>query len=113
MSRFLFPVGLFYQSQGDSLLEFLDSHSWKLRVAEGFFFAEEFGKLGNVWISLEERRLCAGDGVRCSASIRKAASANEGKKVNDHELSELINTMRRTLRFTRKEVFVRISAICK
>lgn len=36
MSRFLFPVGLFYQSQGDSPLEFLDSHSWKLRVAEGW-----------------------------------------------------------------------------
>lgn len=39
------------------------------------------------------------------------------EKLNDREqqryLSELINTTRRALRFTCKEVFVRINTICK
>lgn len=121
----LFPVRLFYQSQGIPcwipLLSFLEAACCR---------ATDRGVLGKERLSgtnleksemYRKRALCRRQGsMLCEyLKLHKCRKEKPASYMHEHEqhylacLSELINTTWRVLLFTRKGIFGRINTICK
>ncbi len=134
MSRFLFPVRLFYQSQGilrlnSSLLTFLEA-----TCCRGCFsdwqrlFGGKRGFQGRIWknrkcidVAGRKKALCRRQGsvLREYLELHQRWKEKVVGYIHEHEqhypacLSELINTTWHMLLFTCKGIFVRINTICK